>query len=175
MDNFLKCQQTVTVFHTYVIHLDNNLKRLSSHVTLYVAFVYFYVLMVELYRFVRVVGTRVGWFWTFLHFQQITPEICYIPSKCTINRKKIWQSDRFIISHNMDFMGIKRRRILQRFQTWKLTLVTKCILKKLFQKKEFLYYTGGPLCSSVQARGGRFLDFLDFQPAATGGWCKMLF
>jgi hypothetical protein len=24
-------------------------------------------------------------------------------------------------------------------------------------------------------RGGRFLDFLDFQPAATGGWCKMLF
>jgi hypothetical protein len=27
---------------------------------------------------------------------------------------------------NMDFMGIKRRRILHRFQKYKLTLVTKC-------------------------------------------------
>jgi hypothetical protein len=27
----------------------------------------------------------------------------------------------------------------------------------------------------LPARGGRFLDFLDFQPAATSGWCKMLF
>jgi hypothetical protein len=27
----------------------------------------------------------------------------------------------------------------------------------------------------MQNRGGRFLDFLDFQPVATGSRCKMLF
>jgi hypothetical protein len=34
----------------------------------------------------------------------------------------------------MDSMGIKRRRILHRFQKYKLTFVTKCIEKKLFGK-----------------------------------------
>jgi hypothetical protein len=28
---------------------------------------------------------------------------------------------------------------------------------------------------NVVIRGGRFLDFLDFQPVATGSRCKMLF
>jgi hypothetical protein len=28
---------------------------------------------------------------------------------------------------------------------------------------------------SIHSRGGRFLDFLDFQPVATGSRCKMLF
>jgi hypothetical protein len=46
--------------------------------------------------------------------------------------------------HNMGFMGIKRDRILRRFQKYKLTLVAKCTQKKLFKKKEFLFYTGGP-------------------------------
>jgi hypothetical protein len=32
-------------------------------------------------------------------------------------------------------MGIKRCRILRRFQKYKLTLVTKCTYTKLFQKK----------------------------------------
>jgi hypothetical protein len=32
----------------------------------------------------------------------------------------------FFFLHNMDFMGFKRRRILCRFQKYKLTLVTKC-------------------------------------------------
>jgi hypothetical protein len=27
----------------------------------------------------------------------------------------------------------------------------------------------------LRIRGGRFLDFLDFQPVATGSRCKMLF
>jgi hypothetical protein len=40
-------------------------------------------------------------------------------------------------------MGIKRRRILHRFQQYKLTLVTNAP-KKLFQNKEFLNFTGGP-------------------------------
>jgi hypothetical protein len=31
-----------------------------------------------------------------------------------------------IFFHNMDFIGIERRRILLRFQKYKLTLVTKC-------------------------------------------------
>jgi hypothetical protein len=28
---------------------------------------------------------------------------------------------------------------------------------------------------NLRSRGGRFLDFLDFQPVATGSRCKMLF
>jgi hypothetical protein len=36
---------------------------------------------------------------------------------------------------NLDCMGIKRRRILRWFQKYKLTSVTKCTYKKLFQKK----------------------------------------
>jgi hypothetical protein len=44
----------------------------------------------------------------------------------------------------MDYMGIKRRRILRRFHKYKLTLVTKGTSNKLFKKKEFLNYTGGP-------------------------------
>jgi hypothetical protein len=31
--------------------------------------------------------------------------------------------------NNLDNIGIKRRRILRRFQNYKLTLVTKCTLK----------------------------------------------
>jgi hypothetical protein len=31
-----------------------------------------------------------------------------------------------LFSYNMDFMDIKRRRVLHRFQKYKLTLVTKC-------------------------------------------------
>jgi uncharacterized protein YktA (UPF0223 family) len=41
-------------------------------------------------------------------------------------------------NQNVDFMGIKRRRLLRSFQKYKLTLVTKCTYKKLFKKKEFL-------------------------------------
>jgi hypothetical protein len=86
-------------------------------------------------------------------------------SKSAENSKKIvWPSDRFIIAHdflghvlytgkgpnffiyNMDFMGIKRHRILRRFQKYKFTSATKCTYKKLLQKKEF-YYIGGPLCT----------------------------
>jgi hypothetical protein len=37
-----------------------------------------------------------------------------------------------ICFHNVDNMGVKRCRILRRFQKCKLTLVTKCTLKKLF-------------------------------------------
>jgi hypothetical protein len=37
----------------------------------------------------------------------------------------------------MSFVGIKRRRILHRFQNYKLTLVTK----RLFQDKDFRLYT----------------------------------
>jgi hypothetical protein len=51
------------------------------------------------------------------------------------------------VFHNIDFMGIKRCRILRRFQKYKLTLVTKCTQKKIFQDKDFPQYTGGPLCS----------------------------
>jgi hypothetical protein len=44
----------------------------------------------------------------------------------------------------MDFMGIKRSRILRRLQTYKLTLVTKGTYKKLFKKKEFFTTQGAP-------------------------------
>jgi hypothetical protein len=44
--------------------------------------------------------------------------------------------------HNMDFMGIKRCRILRIFQKYKLTLVTKCTKKKLFYGKDFRQYIG---------------------------------
>jgi hypothetical protein len=43
----------------------------------------------------------------------------------------------------MDLMGIKECRILPRFQKYIPALVTKCTYKKLFKKKEFLYYAGG--------------------------------
>jgi hypothetical protein len=36
--------------------------------------------------------------------------------------------------HIVDLMGIKRRRILRRFQKYKLTLGTNCTKKKLFLK-----------------------------------------
>jgi hypothetical protein len=39
--------------------------------------------------------------------------------------------------HNLDYMGIKRRRILCWFQKYKLMLVTKCFNKNLFQKTTF--------------------------------------
>jgi hypothetical protein len=35
-------------------------------------------------------------------------------------------------SVGVPFMGIKKHRILRRFQKYKLTLVTKCNFKKLF-------------------------------------------
>jgi hypothetical protein len=59
-----------------------------------------------------------------------------------IAKKNFLPSDRFIIGHdflghalykgpkffihNINFMGIKRRRILSGFQKYKITLVTKC-------------------------------------------------
>jgi hypothetical protein len=68
--------------------------------------------------------------------------VTYLSKITKINEKVFWPGDRFIVgqnvlghalyrgpkffSHNMDFMGIKRRRILRRFQKYKLTLVTKC-------------------------------------------------
>jgi hypothetical protein len=107
---------------------------------------------------------RVGWIILdfFYIFIKNTPEICYIPSKGTENSNKkfvpltssylvmtFWVMHYIRLQHfffyNMNFMGIQRRRILHRFQKYKRTLVTKCTLKKLFKKKEFLYYTGGPL------------------------------
>jgi hypothetical protein len=39
--------------------------------------------------------------------------------------------------HNMAFMGIKRRRILCRFQKYKPYLSHKMHIKKIFQEKEF--------------------------------------
>jgi hypothetical protein len=59
-----------------------------------------------------------------------------------------------IVFHNMDFMAIKRRRILCRFQKYKHTLVTKCT-KKRFQDKDFCLYTGGP----VGLKQKRFFPF----------------
>jgi hypothetical protein len=38
-----------------------------------------------------------------------------------------------IFPHNMNFMGLKRSRILRRFQKYKLTLVIKCTQKKISQ------------------------------------------
>jgi hypothetical protein len=46
--------------------------------------------------------------------------------------------------HNTGFMGIKRRRILPRFQKYKLTFVTKCTFKKLVRKNYFQHYMGAP-------------------------------
>jgi hypothetical protein len=43
-----------------------------------------------------------------------------------------------IFSLNLDYMGIKRRRILYWFQKYKLCILTKCTYKKLFQKPTFL-------------------------------------
>jgi hypothetical protein len=95
----------------------------------------------------------------FYIFNKSTPGICYIPSKCNENSKnKIFDPvsasslvttfwvmhyigvQNFFI-HNTDFMGIKRRRMLRRFQK-----CDKMHLKKLFKKKECLYYTRDPLC-----------------------------
>jgi hypothetical protein len=76
-----------------------------------------------------------GWvdFGLFYIFNTSTPEICYLPSKSTENSKKkffhpvttsslvttFWVMHYIRVQnffHNMDFMGIKRRRILCRFQ-----------------------------------------------------------
>jgi hypothetical protein len=43
----------------------------------------------QLGKFFSSAYCRVGWFWTFLHFQKSTPEICFILSKGTENSKKI--------------------------------------------------------------------------------------
>jgi hypothetical protein len=91
------------------------------------------------------VPCTVGWvdFGLFLHFQQKYPsDLLHTPTKSTENsKKKILPSELFIIGHdflghslykdpiffhNMDFMDTKRRRILRRFQKYKLNLVTKC-------------------------------------------------
>jgi hypothetical protein len=53
------------------------------------------------------------------------------------------------------------------------------ILKGAAEKKAISHipscYDMIEMAHPLPARGGRFLDFLDFQPAATGGCCKMLF
>jgi hypothetical protein len=72
-------------------------------------------------------------------FNTSTPDICYMPPKSSKNSNKtiFGPSDLFIIGHNflghalykgpnkffhnMDFMGIKRWRILRRFQKYKHT------------------------------------------------------
>jgi hypothetical protein len=83
---------------------------------------------------------RVGWYW---NWDKSTPEVCYIPFKSNENKRKKWVDPVTASSlvktfwvmhyievphffHNMDFMGIKRCRILCRFQKYKLALVTKC-------------------------------------------------
>jgi hypothetical protein len=89
--------------------------------------------------------------------------VTYLQKVPKIEKKFFWSSHRFIIGrnflghalykspnffiHNMDFMGIKRRRIWRRFQKYKLALVTKCTQRKVFENEEFLYYSGVPLCT----------------------------
>jgi hypothetical protein len=60
--------------------------------------------------------------------------VTYLSKVTKINEKSVGQNilghavyrgPKFFF-HNMDFMGIKRCRILRRFQKYKLTLVTKC-------------------------------------------------
>jgi hypothetical protein len=78
------------------------------------------------------------------NWDKSTPEVCYLPFKSNKNKRKkcfdsvtasslvktFWVMHYIevqnCILHNMDFMGIKRRRILRSFQKYKLTLVTKC-------------------------------------------------
>jgi hypothetical protein len=48
-------------------------------------------------------------------------------------------------------MGIKKRRILCRFQKYKLVLVTKCPNTSKSRIKFMLYYTGGLLCSKSKS------------------------
>jgi hypothetical protein len=84
--------------------------------------------------------SRVGWYW---NWDKNTPEVCYIPFKRNVNKwrkcfdpvtasslvKTFWVMHYIEVKknvHNMDFMGIKRCRILCRFQKYILTLVTKC-------------------------------------------------
>jgi hypothetical protein len=84
---------------------------------------------------------RVGWYW---NWDKSTPGVCYIPFKSNENERKkcfdpvtasslvktFWVMHYIEVQklffHNMGFMGIKRCRILRRFQKYKLVLKTKC-------------------------------------------------
>jgi hypothetical protein len=115
-----------------------------------------YVSMRKMY--VCVVHSRVGWF--FFTFSTKVPlrfVTCLPKVSKQAKKKHFWPGECFIIGHDflgralykgpkfcihyMDFMGIKRSRILRRFQKYKFTSTTKCTKKKLFKKKECLYYT----------------------------------
>jgi hypothetical protein len=63
--------------------------------------------------------------------------VTYLSKVMKINDKNNWVKTFWVthyvevqnfFSHNMDFMVIRRRRILHRFQKYKLNLVTKCTL-----------------------------------------------
>jgi hypothetical protein len=47
-------------------------------------------------------------------------------STCVAEVITFWCMHCIGVFHNVGLMGIKRRRILRRFQKYKLTLVTKC-------------------------------------------------
>jgi hypothetical protein len=49
-----------------------------------------------------------------------------LPHRCTLWGPCSTYGSKMIFFHNIGFMGIKRRRILRRFQKYKLVLVTKC-------------------------------------------------
>jgi hypothetical protein len=76
--------------------------------------------------------------------KNFSPSDCFIIGQDFLGHA-LYKGPKFII-RNMDFMGIKRCRILLRFQKYKLT--NKMHIKKLLKKKEFLYYTGGTLRTS---------------------------
>jgi hypothetical protein len=56
----------------------------------------------------------------------------------------IWVKNDFF--RNIGFMGIKRRRILCRFQKYKLVLVTKCTQNELIKIKDLLLLHRRPPC-----------------------------
>jgi hypothetical protein len=98
-------------------------------------------------------------FWLFSHFQRKYPwDLLHTFQKY---RKYCSKKNRFIIGHdflghalykgskffihNMDYMVIKRRRILCGFQKYKLTFVTKCT-KKTYSRKKNVFTTQRAPC-----------------------------
>jgi hypothetical protein len=93
------------------------------------------------------IGTKVPLrFVTYLSkVTKINEKKCFDPVIASSLVKTLWIMHyvKIFFVHNMDFMGIRRRRILRRFQKYS----DKMHLKKIFQVKDFRLYAGCPLCS----------------------------